>query len=226
MSDDSQSPVPTLNEEENDSELPEDSVVIQFKSLNPSAFIENPSLVYEPENNLFNRETVDEKLGDQIINLIDTYKEIATNSFELSKQIIKHRLNNKNFAIGDIFYVFEKFFIDYPDPFPAPATFLTIENLKLFHDKLALHESCENQLQLIGTLINKLSENYNIQSLTNHPLEKKTHHYDSDESSDEDITDSEYENVPELNIKSQKPKKKKNNKKKQHLKPQPSSKKN
>ena len=162
--------VPTRHEPS----VPDDALVIQYPSVDPTQVLENSEVNYV---NQVCDEKVDEKMGSMLVALLDQYRKLAMSSFEINTQIIKYRLNHEDLKQRDVVALLDKFYRDFPSVSPLPGAFIDADHLQLLGDKLNLHLECEQMLKSFATVMEKTAASV-----------KKQKHKDCE--SDEDDDDS------------------------------------
>lgn len=142
----SPSPAP---EDPNEVHVPDDCLIIKYPILDPSQALENPTLVAVEEEKGPYDELISEKVYDTLSEIINLYEKIAINSFAISKSVVAHRMKARDLCYRDVFPILDKFYNDYPDTFIIPGTFLDPNHLKLFADKLSLHQQCAYSMKCL-----------------------------------------------------------------------------
>lgn len=137
-------------------EIPDDAVVVQYPSLDPASLLNNPELKYDNDGS---DDPVDEKVGSLLVELLDQYRKLAACSFEINMQIAKYRLNQDDLKQKDAFDLLDKFYKDFPNVSPVPGSFVDVEHLKLLNDKLQLHLECHKMLKNFSTVVEKTKQN-------------------------------------------------------------------
>jgi hypothetical protein len=153
MSVSSPSPSP---DDPNDFQIPDDSLIVQYPNLDPSEHLENPGLVYGDARELFYAEPMDEKMGGMLVQVLENYRDLANTSFDTSLSIVKHNLQNGTLKHKDAYDILDKFYNDYPDALTIPGSFLSVDHLNLFAEKLKLHDQCEKSLKTFAEIVEKV----------------------------------------------------------------------
>ena len=180
MSVSSPSPSP---DDPNDFQIPDDSLIVQYPNLDPTEHLENPGLVYGDARELFYGESMDEKMGALLVQVLENYRDLATTSFDTSLAIVKHNLQNGTLKHKDAYDILDKFYNDYPDTLTIPGSFLSETHLNWFTEKLRLHNQCEQSLKTLTDIVEKVKT-------------ERTGDSKQSEDEDEDDNDESDEEVP------------------------------
>jgi hypothetical protein len=140
-------------------QIPDDSILIQYNSVDPTRVLDNPSQYIDD----FYQLSVDEKVGCMLVELLQKYQELSYNNMELSIYSIKHKLQKDQMKYNEIYDLVDKFFVDTPNTTTIPSSFITSDALKLFTKKQVIHEEIEQKLKNFNEMIEKLKEG-NIKS--------------------------------------------------------------
>ena len=136
------SPQPELDDDQQ-LRLPDDSVLIQFASVDPTIYIDNPENTF---GDPFFEETLDEKTQKSMEEILLAYKQLASVNMNLSLEIVKLRVAAGDLKNGDVYNLLDKFYQDVPDPVTVHAPFLNASSLPLFTEKQALHTTIADKL--------------------------------------------------------------------------------
>jgi hypothetical protein len=150
----STSPLPDEND---DFSLPDDAVIIQYPSLDPTEILENPELDYDDD---WCNSQVDKKTGAAIENLMGLYRHLAVCSFDFNTAIVRYRLQKGDLKQKDVLETLDKFYRDFPDILPVPGSFVDANCLKHMTSKLGLHDACKTKLEEFKELVNEAHESH------------------------------------------------------------------
>ena len=174
MSESSSSPAPSSIRE---LRIPDDSVIINFTSVDPTHVLDNPihsncmnSDYATCANTMYCDCTVNPKTADKVQRILCLYRDLALMNMNITIDNIKQQMQNGEIRNPKIYDILDKFFIDVPDIVGMNASWLSEQALLSLMKKQQIHIDIKSSLLDLNSSMNESSD----------PLECKVHSVDNE----------------------------------------------
>lgn len=133
--------------------IPNDSLLIQYDSIDPTDVIDNPSHAFGDD---FYESCVDEKLGVMFIGVLESYQKLAHANNTLTLSVLKNQLMEEKLKNSHVYGLLDKFYMDVPDVVSVDSTFLNENTIPLFLEKQKIHASIKAQLEALSATMTQV----------------------------------------------------------------------
>ena len=130
------------DERESNFELPPDSLLVVYDSVDPTTMLDNPNTTLDDA--FFNDAVVDPL---PVIEIMDQFQKLTNTNMNLNKEIIKHRIATGELKNSHIYPLLDKLFIDIPGVIKVDSSFLNVEHLPLFLEKQVAHTELKKMIK-------------------------------------------------------------------------------
>jgi hypothetical protein len=149
---DSSSPAPSSVR---DIQIPDDSLIIQYSSVDPTRVLDNPSHLF---GDTFYDCNVSEKVGSMLIELLESYQRLSNANMAITLQTIKTQLMTEEMKNSDIYSILDKFYVDVPDISCVTSTWVNADALPFLLAKQELHQGIKEKLKQLQTVFDTLKK--------------------------------------------------------------------
>lgn len=180
--------------EVNEVRLPENCVVVQFESVDPTKILDNADNSFGSIEHFefYEKPIQDSEVKTKLLDLLNSYRDLILSTEELNIKQLSHQLDEKTITNKDIYHILDKIYLDIPASFEMSASFLSVESLPLIVKKRCLHKKISQDLTVLQDLLTSQRERI-VKEYMSGKKDKTPSKVDDDEDDEDDEEDDEEE---------------------------------